>query len=33
VPKGLTLVKVTSLAQAIKGLDGIRSGDTNQPSC
>jgi Lon-like protease len=33
IPKGLTLVKVTSLAQAIKALDGIRSGDTNQPSC
>jgi PDZ domain-containing protein len=33
VPKGLTLVKVTSLAQTIKALDGIRNGDTNQPGC
>jgi PDZ domain-containing protein len=33
VPSGLTLVKVTSLAQAITALDGIRSGDTSQPGC
>jgi Lon-like protease len=33
VPAGLTLVKVTSLAQAVSALDGIRSGDTNQPGC
>jgi PDZ domain-containing protein len=33
IPKGLTLVKVTSLAQAIGALNGIRSGDTSQPGC
>ncbi len=33
VPKGLTLVKVTSLAQAVQALQGIRSGDTSQPGC
>ncbi len=33
VPKGLTLVKVTTLAQALGALNGIRSGDTSQPGC
>jgi PDZ domain-containing protein len=33
IPKGLRLVKVTSLAQAIGALNGIRSGDTSQPGC
>ena len=33
VPAGLRLVKVTSLSQAIKALDGIRAGDTSQPGC
>ncbi len=33
VPAGLRLVKVTSLAQAIGALDGIRGGDTSQPGC
>jgi PDZ domain-containing protein len=33
VPSGLTLVKVSSLAQAITALEGIRNGDTSQPGC
>jgi PDZ domain-containing protein len=33
VPSGLRLVKVTSLAQAVSALDGIRGGDTSQPGC
>jgi PDZ domain-containing protein len=33
VPSGLRLVKVTSLAQAVNALQGIRGGDTSQPGC
>ena len=33
IPAGLQLVRVTSLSQAVKALEGIRSGDTSQPSC
>ncbi len=33
IPAGLQLVRVTSLSQAVKALDGIRGGDTRQPSC
>jgi Lon-like protease len=33
VPSGLKLVKVTSLAQAVRALEGIRGGDTSQPGC
>ncbi len=33
VPSGLRLVKVASLSQAVHSLEGIRSGDTNQPGC
>jgi PDZ domain-containing protein len=33
VPSGLRLVKVTSLAQAVGALEGIRGGDTSQPGC
>jgi PDZ domain-containing protein len=33
VPSGLRLVKVGTLAQAVKALEAIRGGDTSEPGC
>jgi PDZ domain-containing protein len=33
VPKGLRLVKVSTLREAMADLDKLRAGDTNVPRC